>query len=58
MMRSSKSSAWASASRRWYSVYASASVRSTGPDALLAKDSGSTSSFFRLDTWAAIDRAP
>jgi hypothetical protein len=54
MIRSSKSIAPAAYSRRWYSPYASASARSRAVVALAANVSGSISSFFRLDTWAAI----
>ncbi len=55
MMMSSKSSALASRSRDWYSVYASARVFSYGSLACAAKSSGSISSFFRLETLALND---
>ena len=57
MIRSSKSNAFASRNRRWYSVYASASTFSAYVLALAAQSSGSTSSFFRLLTWPTSDLA-
>ena len=57
MIRSSKSSACASRSRCWYSVYASATPRWCGPAALAVNVAGSISSFLRFDTSAASDRA-
>ena len=50
MIRSSKSSAFAAVSRRWYSSYASRTTRRAASRPCAAAVSWSTSSFLRFET--------